>query len=151
MSLQDKFGRIMGKTFHRLHVHLVWATKSRAPILSDEVQGWLLPALAEKARALGSGYVVVGGVADHVHVLAQFDAAYSIASVVAISKVRAVGSRICAAWRSFPGKKGTARSPSAGKISNESRIAFAASVNTTRERRLCQILKNFHSLSRRDI
>lgn len=72
----------MGKTFHRLHVHLVWATKNRLPILTDEVQRWLFPALAEKARALGSGYVVVGGVEDHIHVLTQFDAAHSIAAVI---------------------------------------------------------------------
>ena len=40
---------------------------------------WLWPALAEKARKLGSQRVVVGGTADHVHILTEFAATHSIA------------------------------------------------------------------------
>ena len=72
----------MGKHFQQLHVHLVWATVGRAPILTAEVALWLWPTIAESARAVGSGFVVVGGVADHVHVLTELPVTVSVSDLV---------------------------------------------------------------------
>jgi putative transposase len=72
----------MSKRFHQVHIHLVWATAGRAPLLTTAVNQWLWPALAECARAVGSGFVVVGGVEDHVHVLCELPLTVSIAEMV---------------------------------------------------------------------
>jgi len=71
----------MSKVFNCLHVHLVWSTAQRVPIMTNEVQSWLWPALAEKARKLGSQRVVVGGMPDHIHVLTEFSPTHSIADL----------------------------------------------------------------------
>ena len=72
----------MSKVFNNLHVHLVWATAKRAPILDNDAQAWMWPALAEKAKKLGNSWVVVGGMPDHVHVLTEFSTNYAIADLV---------------------------------------------------------------------
>jgi len=62
-----------------LYVHLVWATWDRAPVISADDAAWLWPVIAGKARMLGCCRVTVGGVADHVHVVADLPATISVA------------------------------------------------------------------------
>ena len=80
-----------------VHVHLVWAVKGRAPAIDESVRQWLWPALAEKARAVGSGHVVVGGVADHV--LAELPAAMPVSELV--RRLKGASSRL-ASHRGVP-------------------------------------------------
>ena len=72
----------MTKQNNQVYIHLVWSTAERQQALTSEVQVWLWPALAECARGVGSGFVVVGGTDDHIHVLTQLPVATSIAEVV---------------------------------------------------------------------
>ena len=65
-----------------LHVHLVWTVKQRQSLISVEVQAWMWPLLAHKTRDLGSQFVVVGGVQDHVHVLTELPATLSVSELV---------------------------------------------------------------------
>jgi len=53
----------------KLYAHLIFGTKNRQPFLDDEIRERVLAYLATVIRDLGSPYVVVGGVADHVHIL----------------------------------------------------------------------------------
>ncbi len=62
-------------------VHLVWHVHGRCADLSADVQRWLWPGIATKARELGSADVVVGGVGNHVHVLAALPAAVAVAQL----------------------------------------------------------------------
>ncbi len=64
-----------------LWVHLVWRVHARSQRIEAAVQEWLWPALAAKARELGSARVVVGGVQDHVHVLAALPPNLAVAEL----------------------------------------------------------------------
>ncbi|WP_135478254.1 IS200/IS605 family transposase [Candidatus Chloroploca mongolica] len=68
--------------YTQLYVHLVWATWDRLPLIAPEVEPRLYAALAEKCRALGCQPLGIGGIADHVHVLAGFPATITIAKLV---------------------------------------------------------------------
>lgn len=72
----------MRRPLLRVHLHLVWATWDRRPALSPSVRLHVHAAIAEKARALNSDRVSVGGVADHVHVLLDMPSTVSIADLV---------------------------------------------------------------------
>ena len=71
----------MGR-FVKLYVHLVWNVRDREPLLDAEARDWLWPDLEGTARDLGSGYVVAGGAADHVHVLMELPPTLTVAQVV---------------------------------------------------------------------
>ncbi len=59
----------MPQSLTRLYAHLVFSTKDRRPFLDDRIRSRVHGYLATVIRSLQSPYVVVGGVADHVHLL----------------------------------------------------------------------------------
>lgn len=59
----------MSQSLTRLYAHLVFSTKSRQPLLDDSIRPRVHAYQATILRDLGSPWVVVGGVADHVHLL----------------------------------------------------------------------------------
>ena len=59
----------MPQSFAKLYAHLIFSTKNRKSFLDDEVRPRVHAYLATIIRNLDSRYVVVGGVADHVHIL----------------------------------------------------------------------------------
>ena len=52
-----------------LYTHLVFSTKDRYPFLDDEIRSKVHAYIATLLRDCDASFVVVGGVADHVHVL----------------------------------------------------------------------------------
>lgn len=81
----------MPQSIDTLYIHLVFSTKNREPWL----RGALLPDthayLATVSRDLGAPAVQVGGVADHVHLLARFPRTLTIAEWV--NKLKSNSSR----------------------------------------------------------
>ena len=59
----------MPQSFTKLYAHLIFSTKNREALLDVEIRPRVHAYLATIVRSLDSPYVVVGGVADHVHVL----------------------------------------------------------------------------------
>jgi putative transposase len=59
----------MPQSLTKLYAHLIFSTKHRQPYLDDEIRPRVHAYLATIVRSLDSPWVVVGGVADHVHVL----------------------------------------------------------------------------------
>lgn len=59
----------MSQSLTKLYAHLVFSTRNRQPLLDDNVQSRVHGYLATLVRDLDSPWVVVGGVADHVHLL----------------------------------------------------------------------------------
>ena len=59
----------MPQSLTQLYAHLIFSTKHRKPLLDDEIRPRVHAYLATITRNLDSRYVVVGGVADHVHIL----------------------------------------------------------------------------------
>ena len=68
--------------FWRLYYHLVWATKERHPLIMANVEPVLYDYIKGKAHSLGSIIHAIGGVEDHIHLVASVPPKLSIADYV---------------------------------------------------------------------
>jgi len=59
----------MPQSLSQLYAHLIFSTKDRYPFLTDDIRDRVHAYLATVLRDMGAPFVVVGGVADHVHLL----------------------------------------------------------------------------------
>ena len=59
----------MPQSLTKLYAHLIFSTKNRQPFLDEAIRPRVHAYLATIIRNLESPWVVVGGVADHVHIL----------------------------------------------------------------------------------
>jgi len=71
----------MPQSLARLHLHLVFSTKNREPIITDPVRGALHAYMATVLQNLGCAPVLINSVEDHVHLL------FDLARTVAVSQV----------------------------------------------------------------
>jgi len=69
-------------SFTHLTYHVVFATKYRKPSIIDNVQERLYQYMGGTLRAKKGLLVEIGGVADHVHILAQLSPTLPVADVV---------------------------------------------------------------------
>jgi len=68
-------------SFHQLYLRLVLATATREPLIKPEIEKPLWDALAECSRSLGCEALAVGGMPDHVHLLAKVPPTLSVADL----------------------------------------------------------------------
>ncbi len=68
--------------YWKLYYHLVWATFERHPLITPEREAIVRTTLYSKAKDLRAVLHVVGGVADHVHVVASIPPVLSVAACV---------------------------------------------------------------------
>ena len=73
--------RPMG-SFTQLTYHVVFATKYRHPTITDTIQERLYEYIGGTLRAKRSHLIKIGGVKDHVHLLARLSPAIAVADVV---------------------------------------------------------------------
>ncbi|HEX2077584.1 MAG TPA: IS200/IS605 family transposase [Longimicrobium sp.] len=66
----------------RLYVHLVWATWDRAPLITPEIRERIYPMMQRHASDLRAEVIAIGGIEDHVHVIARFPTTLTIADLV---------------------------------------------------------------------
>lgn len=59
----------MGQSLNKIYVHLVFSTKNRTPMISDEIANDLFSYLGAICKNLECNPVQVGGYRDHVHIL----------------------------------------------------------------------------------
>ena len=78
-------------SYTRLRYHIITATKNRSPVITEEVEALIYPALHLKAEDCGGKLLQVGGVADHVHVVAALPPTITLSNFVRTIKAR--GSR----------------------------------------------------------
>jgi len=69
----------MSSTYLSLHYHLVFSTKGREPIIATAWQHQLHKYMAGTVKGLGAQCEIVGGTADHVHLLATLRATHTLA------------------------------------------------------------------------
>ena len=81
----------MSQSLTQLYAHLIFSTKHRKPFLDDEVRPRVNAYLATIVRNLDSQHVVVGSVADHVHIL--FDMGKMHPPVKFVEKVKRESSK----------------------------------------------------------
>jgi len=72
----------MPQSLARVLVHLVFSTKSREPFLAAEKRQRAFAYLAGTLNNIGCPVIVVGGVADHVHLLFVLGRTVSLSKVV---------------------------------------------------------------------
>jgi REP element-mobilizing transposase RayT len=72
----------MGSTFFSLHYHLVFSTKDRRPLIQAEWRPRLHSYLGGIIRGMNGVAELVGGVEDHVHILASLRPVHRIADVM---------------------------------------------------------------------
>jgi REP element-mobilizing transposase RayT len=72
----------MASTYLSLNVHVVFATRQRAPVITDLVRPDLHAYIGGTIRGLDLIPMAVGGVADHVHFLARMKSTHAIADIV---------------------------------------------------------------------
>jgi putative transposase len=69
-------------TFAAVHLHVVFSTKDREPLIGPELAPQLYKYLAGTARGNGCRLTAAGGVADHVHLLVSLGREIAIADLV---------------------------------------------------------------------
>lgn len=72
----------MPSTHLALHVHVVFGTKARAPLIATEWRARLHAYLGGILQADGAAPIAIGGTADHVHLLIGFRATHALADLV---------------------------------------------------------------------
>lgn len=72
----------MAKTYTKLIYHIVFSTKERIPLITGEIRERLYPYLGGVIRGEKGSLLEIGGVADHVHLLARFGAAIAVSEMV---------------------------------------------------------------------
>lgn len=77
---------LVASTYLSIFIHIIFATKHRAPTIQSEWRGDLHAYIGGTVRGLGATPLAVGGVADHVHVLAGIKATHAVADLVRETK-----------------------------------------------------------------
>jgi putative transposase len=72
----------MGSTFFSLHYHIVFSTKERRPFIRTEWRPPLHSYLGGIIRGMNGVAEIVGGVDDHVHILASLRPVHCVADVM---------------------------------------------------------------------
>jgi REP element-mobilizing transposase RayT len=78
----------MPQSLAKIYVHAIFSTKNRKPLLDGEWRDQLFSVLGGDANALGCPILIVGGVADHVHVLFQLGRTITLANAIGNLKSR---------------------------------------------------------------
>lgn len=72
----------MPNTYTSLHYHIVFSTKNREPWITKEWRSRLFEYLGGTLRGLGGHPHEVGGVSDHVHIVASLKPMHAISKVL---------------------------------------------------------------------
>jgi REP element-mobilizing transposase RayT len=75
-------------SYTRLRYHIVTATHRRAPVITAPLEGVLFRALRRKADDEGGRLLAIGGVADHVHLVAALRPTVALSDFVRALKAR---------------------------------------------------------------
>ena len=68
--------------FWRTYYHLIWATKERHPLITRERETELYKYIVDKSDSLNCIIHAIGGVEDHIHLVASIPPSLSIADFV---------------------------------------------------------------------
>ena len=81
----------MPQSLARLHIHLIFSTKNREPLLHDAVRESLHRYMATVLQNIGCPPVLINSVPDHVHIL--FELARTVAVSDAVEEVKKSSSK----------------------------------------------------------
>jgi putative transposase len=81
----------MPQSLARLHIHLVFSTKNREPLITDMVREPLHRYMATVLQNLGCAPVLINSVEDHAHLL--FDLSRTVSASQAVEDVKKTSSK----------------------------------------------------------
>ena len=81
----------MAGTFTNLLYHSVFSTKHRTPLVTTDIQAGLYEYMGGIIRGEGGVLLEIGGMADHVHLLAKFKPAKSVSEMLNRIKAKSSG------------------------------------------------------------
>jgi REP element-mobilizing transposase RayT len=90
----------MPQSLAKVYIHAIFSTKNRDPVLADEWREELFAVLGGTANNLGCQSLIVGGVADHAHMLFQLGRTIAIAD--AVGKIKSTSSAWVNQTRGLP-------------------------------------------------
>jgi REP element-mobilizing transposase RayT len=70
----------------RIYYHLVWATKDRLPLITEDIEAEFHHYIIGKADALGCITHAVGGVEDHIHMVVSIPPKLSVSEFRVVAK-----------------------------------------------------------------
>jgi putative transposase len=76
----------MPQSFSSLHVHIVFSTKHREPLLEDEIRPRLHEIIGGVLREHSAALIAAGGTDDHIHLLVSLGRTISVADAVRFVK-----------------------------------------------------------------
>lgn len=76
----------MGSTFSNLIAHIIFSTKERQPLISDELKPNLWAYMGGIVRELNGTALKINGTSDHVHMLIQIPPSLAISKAVQVIK-----------------------------------------------------------------
>jgi putative transposase len=80
----------MSQSLAKLYVHVVFSTKQRAPLLEETWREELFHVIGSSVNQVHCRTMIVGGVADHVHLLFQLGRTIALAD--AVGKIKSTSS-----------------------------------------------------------
>jgi len=80
----------MAQSLAKVYLHVIFSTKNREPRLADSWRDELFHVLGGTANNLGCQSLIVGGVADHVHMLSHLGRTITIAD--SVGKIKSASS-----------------------------------------------------------
>lgn len=81
----------MANTYTNLVYHIVFSTKHREPLITNDLREELYKYIGGIFRAEGGALLKIGGTPDHVHLLVKLKAAHSVSEIM--RKVKANSSK----------------------------------------------------------
>lgn len=81
----------MAKSYTNLIYHIVFSTKDRRPIITDQLKPRLYEYIGGTIRGLGGISLAINGVSDHLHVLAKLRPDKSLSAVLRDLKANSSG------------------------------------------------------------
>jgi REP element-mobilizing transposase RayT len=69
--------------FWSLYYHLVWATKDRLPLITEEVERKLYGYITIKIEEMASIFYAIGGVEDHIHLVVSIPPKVAVSNFIA--------------------------------------------------------------------
>ena len=95
-------------SFTQLSYHVVFATKYRRPLITDDIQERLYEYMGGTIRALKGQLIEISGVNDHVHLLARLTPTLAVSDVIRDIKANSSKwlSELAASHREFEWQKG---------------------------------------------
>lgn len=80
----------MSQSLAKVYLHAIFSTKNRESLMADDWRDECFHVIGGAANALGCPPIIVGGMADHVHIL--FQLGRTIAMADAICKIKSISS-----------------------------------------------------------